>query len=296
VSLLIEAFAVPSRVKGAAQLLVQERGQRVKRETAEALLSPSSLKGDDGQRDNRAMVRRTIDECIGLRLFLEQDDFLLLNPDLPNGAQHPDTIQGALPGVLLDLVLDPSNDENRNLGEALAWFLGQDVLRAPATWSEFGAALREREGFAILEFNDVRYANFAYWARYLGLANVIMLPNRATSEGHLLPDPTECLRRVLAEVFADQSQLTVTDCLRRVSARCSLFEGGALRDSMARHLPVREARHLSSTTSFALLRLEEEDTLRMQMHSDADKVILVVGSFRRDVSEITWMRGSRDTT
>ena len=290
-SLLNQPFAVPSRVKGAAQFVVRERGQRVKRESAEALLSPLSLRGEEGERDNRAMVRRTLDECVRLRLFLEDGDFLLLNPSLPVSARNPDTIAVALPGVLLDLILDVTNPENQSLAAAIAWFLSQDALDAPSTWDEFGIALREQDALGSLEFNDTRYANFAYWVRYLGLANMLVSPNAGgAGEIRLLPDPTACVRRILNDLFTGETSLGATDFLRRLGARCSVFEGGVVRNAIEHQAPGRESKHLSSTTSLALLRLEEEESLRMLMHSDADKVILVDGHTPRDVSQFVWVQ------
>jgi hypothetical protein len=288
VSLLSQPFAVPSRVKGAVKFLVQERGQRAKRNTAEALLSPASLKGDEGDNDKLAMIRRTIDECLRLHLFVEDGEYLAVNRALPEVARNPNTVASALPGVLLDLILN-AEGENQDLAAPLAWFLGQDALEAPATWTEFGNALQAQGMADVLKFNNTRYDNFWYWARYLGLANVVgSLTASGTLEERLLPDPTDCLRPILHEVLAGRGgRLSAAECLRHVSARCPLFEGGEIRDTLDRHTRAREPRHLSSTTSFALLRLEEEGTLAMGLLSDADALVLVDGPDRRSVSEIT---------
>ena len=63
------------------QFLVRERGQRAKRETAEELLSPASLKGEGGD-EKLAMVRRTIDECVRLRLLVVVQSALAFRPIL----------------------------------------------------------------------------------------------------------------------------------------------------------------------------------------------------------------------
>src|SRR5688572_21007810 len=136
-SLFTQPYAVPSRVKGAVQLLAQERGRKIKREAAEALLSPASIKGEDTETEKLAMVRRTIDECVRLRLFLVDGDILLLNPDLPEGLRSVDTIPETLPQVILDLMVDGNNTGNDDLLAPLAWFMGQELANPPANWAEF---------------------------------------------------------------------------------------------------------------------------------------------------------------
>lgn len=295
-SLFNQPFAVPSRVKGAVQLLVRERGQRTKRETAEALLSPASLKGEDGV-EKLTMIRRTIDECVRLGLFVAQEEeFLTLNSDLPAAARSSDTVAVALPGAILDLILQPSDGPNEDLAASLAWFLAQDALAAPGTWGEFAKALQDQGATDVLKFNDTRYDNFWYWSRYLGLANVIASPTPAsnTLEERLSPDPTVCLRRILREVLRERgTRVSAAECLRAVAARCPLFEGGSIRDAMDQYVQPREAKHLSSTTSLALLRLEEEGTIIMRMLADADALILVDGPARRPISDVAWVDRAR---
>jgi hypothetical protein len=282
-------------VKGVVQLLSRERGQRLKRESAEGLLSPESLlRGEDDVEDNRrAMASAAIDECLRLGLLQEDGESLVLRPDLPEAARRYETIGRALPGVILDRVLEPAAEANQDLAAALGWFLSQDVLDAPGTWEEAGRALVQQGMQDALRFNDNRYNMFAYWSRYLGLANVLATPVSAvTSEERLAPDPTECLRRILSELpFGHGERVPAVDFLQRVSARCPLFEGGAIRSAMdtARR---QEGRFLSSTTSHALLRLEGEGTLQLEMLSDADAMLLVDGPRPRPVSEIVLVRSA----
>lgn len=297
-SLLSQIYATPSRVKGAVQLLARERGQRLKRQSAEELLSPEPLLrsgDDDTPGDRRAMVSAVIDECVRLGLFREDGDSLMLDPDLPETARRYETISTVLPAIILDRVLDPGAEANQDLAAALAWFLGQDALDAPGTWEELGSAV-ERQGMKeILRFNDTRYGMFVYWSRYLGLTNMLAIPvNSNTWEERLAPDPTRCLRRIVVELpVRDGERLPAAEFLQRVSARCPLFEGGALRSAMD---PDRDkaGRFLSSTTSLALLRLEEEGLLRLEMLSDAEALLLVNGPRPRPVSEVICVRTAQE--
>lgn len=294
-SLLSQIYATPSRVKGVVQLLSRERGQRLKRESAEGLLSPESLlRGEDEVEGNRrAMAGAAIDECLRLGVLQEDGESLVLSPDLQEAGRRYETIRGVLPGIILDRVLDPAADANQDLAAALAWFLSQDVLDAPGTWDEFGRALVQQGMQDALRFNDNRHNMFGYWSRYLGLANVLARPVSAvTWEERLAPDPTECLRRIVSELPPlDGERLPAVEFLQRVSARCPLFEGGAIRRAMdvAR---TQEGRFLSSTTSHALLRLEGEGVLQLEMLSDADAVLLVDGPRPRPVSEVVRVRAA----
>ena len=173
----------------------------------------------------------------------------------------------------------------------LAWFLAQDALNAPGSWGEFATALQAQGVAELFKFNGTRYDNFWYWSRYLGLACVVGTPLATGSkvEERLVPDPTDCLRRVLHQVLGPRGdRRPVADALRHVSAVCPLFEGGAVRDRMDHYAPPRETGHLSSSTSLALLRLEEEGSVTMRMLSDADARVLVDGPVRRPVSELAW--------
>jgi hypothetical protein len=288
VSLLSQPLAVPSRIKGATQLLAGERGQRIKRDSAEALLSPPSLKGESENGDKLAMVRRTLDECVKLQLFLDDGGFLVLNPELSRESLTPANIRSVLPGIVLRLILNPSNDANHDLALALAWFMSQDALTAPSTWSAFGESWRVSGVSEVPAFNDTRYANLSYWARYLGLAQLVSTPVQGPNpENHLFPEPTVCLRKILREVFAGRAnRLSIAQCLHQVSVRCAVFEQGSFRNRMERYGPTPEPKHLSSVTSLAFLRIEDEGLIRLEMRSDADAIVLIDGKERRPVSDV----------
>jgi hypothetical protein len=77
--------------------------------------------------------------------------------------------------------------------------------------------------------------------------------------------------------------------LHAVQQRCPLFEGGKLREAMDTHGATREPNHVSSTTSHALLRLDEERVIELSIRSDAQALVLVDGNARRPVSDIAWL-------
>ena len=238
------------------------------------------------------MVQGAIDECIRLQLLREDGDYLVLDPELPESTRRYESIAATLPAVILDRVLDPRSEGNGDLAAALSWYLGQDVLAAPGTWEEFGKVHAAQGANDVLQFNDNRFMMFLYWSRYLGLANVLGVSVSATDTSYRLsPDPTECLRRLGGEILTvPDTRVPVAEFLQAIRIRCPLFEGGEIREAMDRFAVPRDSKHLSSTTSHALLRLEEDGTLELRMLSDADAVLLVDGPRPRPVSEIVWKR------
>ena len=76
-SVLSEAYAVPSRVIGAYRYLLHSRGHSESRETLEAALAPESLRKAAGGDDDREggglkMAQATVRECIAMGLFEEE--------------------------------------------------------------------------------------------------------------------------------------------------------------------------------------------------------------------------------
>ena len=310
-SLLNQIYATPSRVKGVVQLFAYLGGQRLKRATVEDLLSPTTLAANRG--GDRLMVAAVIDECIDLRLIVESVDrggesetipedevpraerrnrkelYLSLAPELRDEFSTLDAVAAHLPGLVLERVLRPDGDQE--LAYALAWYLAQDVLGAPGTWTTFGASLAETGMNEVLRFNDNKYQMLSYWAPYLGLANTysIVSANAGADDERMAPDPTSCLRRVLTSVLpANGQQMRLNDCMNAVGQRCPIFEGGSIRSAIDDLGSPRATRHLSSTTSHALLRLVDEKVIELELRSDADGLILTEGTTTRAFSEIGW--------
>jgi hypothetical protein len=314
-SLLNQIYATPSRVKGVVQLFTHLGGQRLKRSTVEDLLSPSSL--SPNRTGERLMITAVLDECINLGLVVESVDrggetellidgdggdqkterrqkrdlYLGLDMELRDLLTSPDAVLHHLPALILERILQP--DADQDLPCALAWYLTQDVLGAPGTWKTFGDSLVEQGLRDVMRFNDNKYQMLSYWAPYLGFANTYALvgqgalDDRGGVEERMAPDPTQGLRRLLAVILpSDGRQMRLVECMEAVAARCPLFEGGNIRKEMESYSPPRPPRHLSSTTSHALLRLVDEKAITLELRSDADGLILVEGKNSRAFSEI----------
>lgn len=286
-SILKDPYVSPSRVKGVVRYLLQARGKREKRDTLEAVLSPSSLasKGSDKE-PSRSMVQATIRECIKMGLLEENQDKaeVTLNPKL---RLEDDS---SLPTVLSRILLSESEQtENHDFARVLAWYLSQDFFDAPGNWQEMEQKLREQIGFGLLELNDARYGQFEDWSCYLGFS----WRNTLAGIQVLVPDPTEYLRKSLKQLFESQTyqQISLDELIVRLSKYCPVFEMGEFREEIEQQKQIgwRESNHLSTVTSIVLRRLEDEDLIKLERLSDTSVWVLSDGSKDPRISHFTWL-------
>lgn len=282
-SILKDPYVVPSRVKGVLRYLLAAKGQREKRTTLEALLSPTTLisKGDDKQL-SRKMVQATIRECIKMGLLEESEDGseVAINPQL-----HLE--EALVPSVLAQLLLNtPDLTENHGFARVLAWYLGQDFFAAPGNWSEVEQRLREQIGGDLLEFNDARFGQFEDWSCYLGFT----WRNSLGGNQVLVPDPTAYLKLNLNEAFngVANQQIPLGDFIKQLGKHCPVFETGTFREEIEKQLGGRESNYLSSVTSVALRRLEEEGYIKLEKLSDITVWVFQDGTDSR-LTHITWL-------
>ena len=284
-SILKDPYVTPSRVKGIVRYLLQARGKREKRDTLEAILSPASLasRGDDKE-PSRNMVQATVRECIKMGLSEEIQDKaeITLNPKLrlENDA--------SLPAVLSQLLLDESEyTENHDFAKVLAWYLAQDFLDAPGNWQEVEQKLREQIGSGLLELNDARYGQFEDWSCYLGFS----WRNSLVGNQVLVPDPTVYLRQNLKNLFENQThhQVSLDEFISRLSKYCPVFEMGGFREEIEQQIGLRDSNYLSTVTSIALRRLEDEGLIKLERLSDTSIWVLSDGSKDPRISHITWL-------
>ncbi len=135
-SVITEAYAVPSRLIGVYRFLLRTKGRSETSDVIERTLSPESLvRTDDGEGQSeregggRDMVRKTVNECVAMGLLTESDGQVRLNPALPDSARNPATAEAMLPVTLARLFFVTERDANHDLGRQIAWYLAQDALR-----------------------------------------------------------------------------------------------------------------------------------------------------------------------
>ncbi len=297
-SVLSEAYAVPSRVIGAYRYLLQARNRSESREALEAALAPESLRRAAAEEDREGgglkMAQATVRECLAMRLFEEDGGDVRLHPDLPETAREAGGEQ-ALPLLLSDLFFGPRRENNHDLGLVIAWYLTLDADDAPGTWDAVDKALRERVGGARFGVtNTTPYGMFEDWACYLGFAWKHALKVRDASRDAMTPDPTAQLRWRLPVLFQGRrnERHGLPELTARLGSACPVLEGGFLRQRVEEQVGAGEPGSLSSATARAWLRLEEEGAVELVRESDAPALTLADGEDRRAVSHAVWLQGN----
>lgn len=297
VSVLTQPYAVPSRVLGVYRYLLRAKNQRESRENLVGILAPESLPrkttareaGEEAEEGGGTdMVKKTIQECVTMGLLGEEGDDIILSAALPVEARTPGQAESMLPVTLANLFFDPTRDANHDLGQAIAWYLSQDVYSAPNNWTSFGVELRAQvagEQFGIT--SDPRYGMFEDWVCYLGFAWTHAIKDKRW----LTPDPTDHLRRRLPDLFRQKpNQLqSLVEVMGRLSALCPVFENGFLRTKIDPFLRPRDPNHLSAATAHGWLRLREENLVRLTKESDANVLVLPDGDRQELVSHVAWL-------
>jgi hypothetical protein len=293
-------YATPSRVIGVCKYLLKIKNYRENREKLCQILSPEnllertikkskksdfSLEEEEIKEISRKMIKDVIRQCIVMNLLLEEDDDIAINPQLSL------THENQLPSVICNLFFSLENPGNHDFALALAWYLAQDFYNAPGNWTDSEQKLKEQVGADLLEFNEGRYDQFEYWSCYLGFSwrNNLLAGNKSTKI--LIPDPTAYLRQNLNNIFENQSnrRIPLGEFINRLGKYCPVFETGEFREEIEQQIGLREPNYLSSVTSIALRRLEDEGLIKLEGLSDTSILVLTDGSEDSRNSHITWL-------
>jgi hypothetical protein len=106
----------------------------------------------------------------------------------------------------------------------------------------------------------------------------------------IVAEPTAYLRRNLKGLFQGEAQakLSISEFIDRLAEKCPLFETGKFREQVEEKIALRLPNHLSTSTAFALFRLQDDGYIQLKKESDADLFILPrVGNAER-ISHIIW--------
>jgi hypothetical protein len=291
VSLIQQAYAVPSRIQGIYRYLLRAKDQRDRIDVMERLFMPDPLLDYSKKEDPRAPFRENVREGLRLRLFGEikadpDDRHLTLHEDLPVVVRDPKEGEEHLRFAIADLVLLDAEGQNDNLAYALAWYLAQDPYGAPATKYDLPLAIKNHE----LEertnvTSGVTIDQFAYWSVYLGFA----WQHHRGDETVLTPDPTVYLRRALPYLFTERGETqSLPAFMARLADRAPIFEGGRFRDEIEQVIGGRDENHLSPCTALALLRLREEGDIELEKRSDINLRVFPEHKERHRFTHITW--------
>jgi hypothetical protein len=254
------------------------------------IVAPSSVVSD-GKPD---MAKKTLTRWKQLGFFNEVEGAVSLGDSI--GPIGPDDLDG-LRAAILRLILLPENNsalltDGGDDGEgskasdctrALAWSLAQDPYTFPVSYKGGGESLQRDQGIQPIVFtNDTRWAGFTEWAVFVGTA--------WTASRSLIPTPAFAVGCVLSDVFQDRTELSHVDFFRRLATALPVVDGGdyrtAVEAQIARPWRKQLANEVSPSLSAALLTLEAEGRLRLEVRSDAPTRMLL-GSGARESHPIS---------
>lgn len=269
-SVLKTSLANPSRMQGIFKYLLYAKGQKEKREVLEQVISPDKLVEDKSS--PRPMFRAALNESLKCRLLIEEDNYIAINPDLPAEARSIESGTQLLPRTLTSLFFASDNEDEEDFGYDCAWYLAQDIYNAPGTWKEVEEKVYQQKVGEFLKLSSDRlFDQLGDWMCYLGLAW-----NHTLGGKVLVPDPTVYIRRNLNSLFTEQSnnKFLLNEFIDRLAIQCPLFETGKFREAVEANIGQRQTNCLSTSTAFALFRLQDEGYIKLIRESDADLRLL----------------------
>ena len=285
-SILKEPLATPSRVRGIVKYLLQTKEKQEKREILERVLSPNELVKDAPS--PRPMLRKTIHELIKVGLLEEDEDKIVINPSLLEDVRNPQFGDQLLPNTLAYLFFASNNQDEEDFGLVCAWYLAQDIYEAPGTWEEVEQQVSKQGVGNLLKMsNNTLYGQMDDWMCYMGLVWGHALGGKRV----IVPDPTVYIKRNLKDLFQGQvrGKLQIREFIDRLAEKCPLFETGKFREHVEEKIGNRLPNHLSTSTAFALFRLQDDGCIKLTRESDADLFIFPSGDKEAGFSHIILM-------
>jgi hypothetical protein len=288
-SVLKTGKATPSRMRGIFRYLLQAPKQRANREKLTRLLSPEKFSEDKNEK--YPMFNDSLRESIKCGLLIADNDDIAINFELPEASRHPQTGDKLLPDTLVQLLFASDNKDEEDLGRLIAWYLAQDIYDAPRTWKEVEQLVVEQGVDRSLDLKASSNALLGQaedWMCYLGFAWGHALDS---NKKLVVAEPTAYLRRNLKGLFPGErkAKLSIRDFIDRLAKKCPLFETGKFREQVEEKIGCRLPNHLSTSTAFALFRLEDDGCIKLIRESDADLFIFPSGDKEAGFSHIILM-------
>ena len=274
-SVLKTSLANPSRMQGIFRYLLYAKDQREKQEVLEQVLSPDKLV--ENKTPPRPMFRAALGESLKCRLLIEEDAYIFINPNLPEEARSIEFGTQLLPSTLTNLFFASDNEDEEDFAYDCAWYLAQDIYDTPGTWEDVQKKVHQQKVGEFLKLSSDRlFDQLGDWMCYLGLAWSHRVKEGNTYTKLLVPDPTVYVRRNLKSLFGKHTDniILLNEFINRLAVKCPLFETGKFREAVEEIIGQRQANYLSTSTAFALFRLQDEGYIQLIRESDADLTIL----------------------
>ncbi len=195
---------------------------------------------------------------------------------------------------------DAQTSGARDLTRALAWFLAQDALGSPISWTENVEQL-QKDQFRTAELdkwvlrNDTRWNAFSRWGLSLGLVVPSVVRTRQGSVQGLLPLPTIAVHDALEVI--PSGRMPVSDFLDALSRQLPVLPGGVIRRGLVARLgyepdPGIEANAVDSSLAQVLRILESRRILAFESLADAEGVVLATSDQAR-ITHVTLKGGKK---
>ncbi|MBK9170710.1 MAG: hypothetical protein IPM24_25055 [Bryobacterales bacterium] len=239
------------------------------------LVSPSTL----GSKD---MAKKTLSRWKQIGAF-EVDDKGRTNLT-PRIRHLPTADIDAFRTAILDFVQAPENspalvdgqdDEQEaskasDLTRALCWALTQNPFTFPHVWSGVESLQNEQGVDPKVFVNDTRWGGFAEWSLFLGFC-------AASQRQGISLNPSFAVRVAAPRVIVSR-EVGVRDFVSGIARIYPVLDGGMYRTIVERQIlrPWRttQPHEISPSLSLALLTLEAEGFLHMELRSDAPSSVL----------------------
>jgi hypothetical protein len=197
--------------------------------------------------------------------------------------------QALAPELNSDIGENESQTGARDLTRALAWFLTLDPAGTALNWAEVQqrqvGALKPEVGPAIR--NSARWPAFVDWSTALGLSAPALLDN-----DRLTPDCTPAVRQVMRSSWKPGETVGAVEVLHALRHALPVLPGALYSTAVGLASPGDAV--AGSALSFALLRGEDEESIRLQRDADARQYLNIQdpgSKFLRPCSSILIMEG-----
>jgi len=254
------------------------------------LIAPASVV-PDGKAE---MARRTLTRWKQLGFFNEEAGLIGLSPAI--ASVRADDFNSFRSAVLRLLLLpgnnpavqevDAESPKASDCTRAIAWALAQDVYGFPLAYRGAESLQHDQNVQPRIFINDTRWGGFVEWAVFLGIGY-------KAAKLAFVPCPAFAVSTALSDVFSDGSELQQSEFFDRLAANLPVVDGGSYRQAVEGQIekPWRTqlTNEVSLSLSAALLSLEAQGVLRIEMRSDAPNRMLLGRGGRelRSVSHFT---------